>query len=227
MSDPALEQRLRAAGRLLDASAPRFDSTSLAAPRRRRTGLLLVAALCAAAVAAVAAQPSALSSVTRFLHITAVDELRPVRGVAGPFRGERVTRAGAAGYVAFDVHEIGALGEPARFYGRIDVLGGMVSVVYPGGIVLTQWAAGDVAVRVEVVEARAVAEDVAVGPLPGVWVAGEARGTFAVTGADGERHYERFRVTDGALTWEAAGVGFLLSGARSKEEARRLAKSVS
>ena len=98
----------------------------------------------------------------------------------------------------------------------------MVSVSYDGGIVLSQWSARDVDASVEVVPAGGVAEDVG----SAVWIAGEARGTFAVIGADGALHREEFLVRSGALVWEQAGVGFLLQGAGSKADAVRFASSV-
>jgi hypothetical protein len=102
----------------------------------------------------------------------------------------------------------------------------MVSMLYAGGVVLTQWSADAVDASVEVVATRGAAEDVAVRSIPAMWIAGEARGTFVVIGADGELHREAFDVRDGVLTWEAAGVGFLLRGASSKAAAVRLAASV-
>jgi hypothetical protein len=79
---------------------------------------------------------------------------------------------------------------------------------------------------VEVVASRGTAEDVTIGNVPAVWIAGEARGTFTVIGADGEQHREAFVVEQGVLKWEEAGVGFLLQGARQKVDAVRLAASV-
>jgi hypothetical protein len=109
---------------------------------------------------------------------------------------------------------------------RDDVGGGMVSLAYGNGVVLTQWSAEDVEATVEVVASRAAAEKVAVRGRPATWVAGEARGTFRVVGADGAFHREAFRVHDGALVWRDGRVGFLLQGAGSEQDALRLAASV-
>ncbi len=227
MTDRELEQRLRATALALDARAPAFDAAPIAAPRRARVRRALAVAACAALVAGVIAEPAALSAVARFLGVTSVDELAPVApDVAPPFLGREVSRDAAGRYVGFRIREVGALGDPERFHGRDDLAGGMVSVSYQGGLVLTQWHAGAVDAGVEVTVSGGSAEDVMVGERGGVWVAGEARGTFVVVGADGARHREEFAVREGALAWEAEGVGFLLQGASSSAEAARLAASV-
>jgi hypothetical protein len=220
MTDRVLEQRLYAAAHALDEVAPAFDARRTARPRRRLRWVLAVAV--ATVLVGAAVQPSALSAVARFLGVTQVDELAPLGGVAPPFLGEAFPREGAQRFVDFRVRTIAVLGEPRRFYARNDLVGGMVSVSYAGGIVLSQWSARDVAATVEVVPANGIAEDVG----SAVWIAGKARGTFVVTGADGALHREEFVVGSGALVWEHAGVGFLLQGAGTKADAVRLASSV-
>ena len=219
MTDHALEQRLQATADALDAMAPAFDARRLSRPRRLRWALVVALAT---VVVCAAVQPSAFSAVARFLGVTQVDELAPLEGVAPPFLGEPVSPEGAQSYVDFRVRTIAVLGEPRQVYARADLVGGMVSVSYDGGIVLSQWSARDVDASVEVVPAGGVAEDVG----SAVWIAGEARGTFAVIGADGALHREEFLVRSGALVWEQAGVGFLLQGAGSKADAVRFASSV-
>jgi hypothetical protein len=226
MTERELEQRLQAAALALDALAPEFDAARLPTVRRPRMRPLLAVAAGAAVLAGVAVQPAALSAVARFLGVTSVEELAPRVDVAPPHLGRAVSGEAAAWFVAFPLREITALGEPERFYGREDVGGGMVSMSYAGGVVFTQWSAEAVDASVEVIATRGVAEDAAVGSSPAMWIAGEARGTFVVVGADGELHREAFDVRDGVLAWEAAGVGFLLRGASSKADAVRLAASV-
>lgn len=220
MTDHTLEQRLYAAAQALDAVAPAFDARQIVRPRRRLRWALAVAL--ATVLVGAAVQPSALSAVARFLGVTQVDQLAPLEGVSGPFLGEAFPREGAQRFVDFRIRTIAVLGEPRQFHARNDLVGGMVTVSYAGGIVLSQWSARDVAATVEVVPANGVAEDVG----SAVWIAGEARGTFVVTGADGALHREEFVVRSGALVWEHAGVGFLLQGAGSKADAVRLASSV-
>ena len=220
-----LEQRLRAAARALDATAPSFDA-ALLAPRRRQWRWTLLAAAAVAVIAGAAVQPDARSAVERFLGITTVTELGPTERAAPPFLGVEIPRTEASSFVPFPVEEVRALGEPTSVHGRYDVAGGMVSLSYANGVVLTEWPADRVDASVEVVASRSVAEDVRVAGHDAVWIAGEARGTFDVTGADGELHHETFLVSDGALTWSTGDVGYLLQGAGSKAEAVRLAASL-
>jgi hypothetical protein len=228
MAESSLELRLRRVAHALDGDAPAFDPGSLivAPPRGRRVRWVAVA-VAAALVAGVAAEPAALSALARLLGVTEVEELGPVRpGVVPGILGEPVARDGAQSLVSFRLREVRALGEPAGFHGRRDVGGGMVSVEHANGVLLTQWSADDVDAHVEVAVRGGIVEAVVVGPQTGTWVAGEARGTFTVTGADGKLHRETFAVRDGALAWEDGGVGFLLHGAGSREEAVELASTV-
>ena len=220
-----LEARLHAAAATLDASAPRFDPALLTErPRRRR--LLVAAAVVAAVAAGVVAQPDARSAVERFLGIETVEDLGPVEhGVAPPILGVELSPVAAEELVPFAMQDLDALGEPDFVYGRLDVRGGMISLLWNGGVVLTEWPDDRVDATVTVANGGA-AEQVSVGGRAAVWVEGEARGTFTVTGADGALHRETFRVEDGALLWSDGGVGFLLQGAGSRERAVRLASSV-
>jgi hypothetical protein len=103
----------------------------------------------------------------------------------------------------------------------------MASVVYAGGgVLLTQWRTADVEARVDVVPASGAADDVAIGGVPGLWIAGAARGTFTLVGADGAVHRESFEVAPGALLWQQDGMSFLLQGAGSANDAVRLAAAL-
>ena len=77
--------------------------------------------------------------------------------------------------------------------------------------------------RAAVVPSSGTAEEVTVGGLRALWIAGTARGTFTVIGADLAVHKELFDVAAGALLWQDDGVAFLLQGAGTKEDAARLA----
>ncbi len=70
------------------------------------------------------------------------------------------------------------------------------------------------------------AEEVSVGSERGLWIAGAARGTFTLVGADGEVHREHFDVAEGALLWRHDGLEFLLQGAGTKATAAALAAAV-
>ena len=82
-------------------------------------------------------------------------------------------------------------------------MGGTVTTAYDGKrILLTQWPVADVHPRLTIVPAGSTAEDVTVRGLPALWIAGAARGTISVVGADGATHRELFDVADGALMWQ-------------------------
>ena len=94
------------------------------------------------------------------------------------------------------------------------------------GLLLSQWRTTDIHPRIALVPDAGHVEDVQVGPHPGLWIEGSARGTFVLTGADGTTHRERFEVSSGALLWQADGMTFLLQGAGSKDVAIGLAAKV-
>ena len=154
-------------------------------------------------------------------------ELGPAApGVAPPFLGRPAAEADAQTTVPFRIRTIEALGSPDAFHVRDDIAGGMVTVSYGQRTRLTQWSIADVHTRVAVVSSRGTADDVTAGSLRATWIAGRARGTFTVIGADGATHREAFAVAEGALLWEDHGVAFLLQGAGSKTNAVRLAASL-
>jgi hypothetical protein len=223
MTDRELQLRLRAAAAALDADAPALDPAILRAADRRRTRRLLVAAL--AAVATVIAAPAAVSALGDLFQVDEVPELAADPGVAPPFLGRQEPRPldEARSAVPYPLELIPSLGQPEAAYVREDVAGGMVSLAYRGGILLTQWPADRVDTRLAVVPVGGAAEDVVVGGRRGLWVAGAARGTFTLVGADGTTHREHFDVAAGALLWHEDGVSLLLQGAESKAAAVRLA----
>ena len=137
-----------------------------------------------------------------------------------------MSEAEASASVPFRIRTIGALGYPDTFHVRHDIAGGMVTVGYGGRTLLTQWSIAEIGTSVELASARGSAGDVTAGPLHATWIAGEARGTFTVVGADGAIHRETFDVAEGALLWEDSGVAFLLQGAGSEVNAAGLAASV-
>ncbi len=224
-----LEFRLRTVAHALDADAPAFDPAALGASRRRAPRLLVAFAVLAAVAGAVAA-PTAISALADLFEVEEVPELGPAPyDVAPAFRGRQVPLTEAQTTVAFPVRTIASFGAPDAAYVRDDIVGGMVSVTYDGGrIRLTQWSVADVGARAAVVPSSGTAEEVAVGGgLRALWIAGTARGTFTVIGADLAVHKELFDVTAGALLWQEGGAAFLLQGAGTKENAALLAADVS
>ena len=228
MAERELELRLRGVARALDLQGPAFDLGLLrGAPRRRIRGRA-VALLCVVAVAGVTAAPAAVSALRHLFDVDQVPELGPLApGVAPPFAGRSIPVDAVQASAPFRVRMISALGTPDDARVRDDITGGMVTVAYGGGrILLTQWRTADVHARIALVPVGGAAEDVTVGEVPALWIAGTARGTFTLIGADREVHRESFEVGAGVLLWKDRGMTFLLQGARSKEEAIRLAALV-
>jgi hypothetical protein len=211
-----LELRLAGVVAALDAEAPAFDVSLLRRSDRRRRR---IAVAVATAAAAVVAAPAAVSAFGDLFRVETAPDLGPLpAGVAAPFAG----RPGSVAEVPFAVRALPALGTPQVFV-RDDVRGGMVSLHYAGGIVLTQWPAHALEARATIVPVRGTADGVDVGGRPGLWVAGAARGIFRLTGADGAGHGEAFDVAGGALLWERDGVALLLQGIPDRERAARIA----
>jgi hypothetical protein len=179
----------------------------------------------AAVLAGLAVAPAAVSALGDLFDVDPVPELGSVPAdVAPAFLGREVPLEDARATVPFEVRTIGGLGAPDEVYVRDDIVGGTVTVAYDGrSILLTQWPVGDVRARIAVVPADAAAEEITVGGQPGLWVAGRARGTITVVGADGAVHRELFDVADGALMWRDDAVTFLLQGAGTRENAVQLA----
>ena len=171
--------------------------------------------------------PAAVSALGDLFRVDSVPELGPVSDVALPYQGRRVSLNEARATVPFQVRTIPSLGTPDAAYVRDDVMGGMVTLAYDGGqTLLTQWPSSDVDARVAIVPAYGTAEEVTVGSVRGLWIAGAARGTFTLVGADGTVHRELFDVAEGALLWRDDGLAFLLQGAATKATAAELAAAV-
>jgi hypothetical protein len=225
MAEHPLELRLEAVARTLDAHAPAFDPARLRATTRRTRPRQVVALVAAVILLAVAAAPTAVSALRHLFEVEEVPELGPIpSGVAPPFEGRLVDVERLDREAPFPVRRLDSLGAPDTAHVRDDVAGGMVSLGYEGGrIVLTQWRVDDVHARVAVVPVAGTAEDVSVGDVSGLWLAGAARGTFTLVGADGAVHREAFEVSPGALLWKRDGMAFFLRGAGSRDAAVRLA----
>jgi hypothetical protein len=228
MAEHELELRLRAAARELDRQAPAFDLGLVRSVPRRRIRGRVVALACVVAFAGVAVAPAAVSALQRLFEVDEVSELGPLApGVAPPFAGRSVPVDAVHDWVPFRVRMIASLGAPDDARVRDDVTGGMVTTAYAGGrILVTQWRANDVNVRITLVPVGGAAEDVAVGDVPALWIEGAARGTFTLVGADGAVHRESFEVGTGVLLWNDDAMTFLLQGAGSKADAMRLSAEV-
>jgi hypothetical protein len=229
MTERELERRLQAAAVALGAEAPAFDRARLRKPRHRRIRRSVVIIACVVGLVCAVAAPVGISAFRGLFDVDEVPALTPREpGVAPPYAGRTVDIETLRYTVPFGVRMITSLGSADEARVRDDISGGMVTVVYRDeGVLLTQWRTTDVQSRIALIPDAGRAEDVRVGPHPGLWTEGSARGTFTLIGADGTTHRERFQVRSGALLWHAGAMSFLLQGAGSKEDAIRLAAGVS
>jgi hypothetical protein len=227
MAEDAVELRLRALAAALDERAPAFDVGLLRPSTRPRTSRAVAALACVVALVGVAAGPTTVSALRDLFAVDVVPELGPLGpAVAPPYPGRSVSFAEASAAASFRVSTIPPLGSPDGARVRDDVVGGMITVVYRGGaVLLTQWRTSDVAARVAVVPASGTAEEAMLEGVPALWIAGAARGTLSLTGADGTLHQESFDVGSGVLLWERDGFSFLLR-AGAKAAAIELAAAV-
>jgi hypothetical protein len=173
-----------------------------------------------------AAAPAAVSQLRHLFGVDEVKELGPVpKEVVGPlplFEARQV-KLSELDTVPFAVHTLPTQGRPTAAYVRDDIAGGMVTLVYEHGLLLTQWPDKRVDARITIVPTSGKAEDVKIGNLPALWIEGTARGTFTLIGADGGVHKERFDVEKGVLLWKEDGIAFLLQGASRTQTATSLA----
>jgi len=225
MSEHQLELRLQAVARSLDSMAPAFEPDVLrdARPRRIRRRVVGIAAALAL-VGALA--PAAVSGLSELFGVDEVKELGPVPAdVVGPLPlfEARSIALDDLDKVPFAVHMLPSAGRPTAAYMRDDIAGGMVTLEYEDGLLLTQWPDKRIDTRITIVPTSGTAENVKIGKLPGLWIEGTSRGVFTLIGADGTVHKERFDVEKGALLWKRNDVAMLLQGAGSKERATKLA----
>jgi hypothetical protein len=222
-----LELRLRAVARDLDARAPGFDYRLLRAAPRPRMRRPVVALVCVVALIGAAASPAGIAALRTLFDVDTVRELGPLApGVAPPFAGRSVPVESIHASVPFPVRTLSSLGAPADARVRDDISGGLATLVYAGGIRLTQWRTIDVHARIALVPVDGIAEELSVGALPALWIQGTARGTFTLVGADGAVHRESFDIGAGVLMWKQDGMTFLLQGVSSKPDAVSLAAGI-
>jgi len=229
MTDHELELRLRAVADVIDTEAPAFDSSVLRGTSSRRGRNRIVALAAALAIVGAAAAPVAVSGLRHLFGVDEVKELGPVPADVAPplptFEGRKVT-LDALDRMPFAVRELPSPSRPTAAYVRDDIAGGMVTLVYGDGRLLTEWPDKRVDARITIVPTSGKAEDVKIGSLPALWIEGTARGTFTLIGADGAVHKERFDVGKGVLLWKEDGIAFLLKGATRSAEAARIAATL-
>jgi hypothetical protein len=178
MTDHELELRLRAVAHAIDTEAPAFDSSALRGASSRR-GRNRIVALAAALAIGAAAAPVAVSGLRHLFGVDEVKELGPVPADVAPplptFEGRKVT-LDALDKMPFAVRKLPPPSGPTAAYVRDDIAGGMVTLVYGDGRLLTEWPDKRVDARITIVPTSGKAEDVKIGSLPGLWIEGTARG---------------------------------------------------
>jgi len=188
----------------------------------RRLRVLLALALVAAGLG-VLASPAG-SALGRLLGLVDGVDVRTVPALEQPPPDVAPSYRGLPAELG-DALIVGELGLPHEVYRRIDIAGDVATLVYDD-VVLAQWPVRDVRAEIEVVLETGRAQEVSVGGVTGVWIAGEARGIYTFVGADGADHHEAFAVTDGILLWQLDDTALRLEGAGSRDAAVRLAESV-
>jgi hypothetical protein len=225
---PDVAGRVRA--RLAESTAPR--------PALGRRPLALGLAVLAVAVGAVLAVPQTRAAILEFFHlrgvsIERVDEL-PTVSVAHDFNklflGERVTLDKASERAGFEILVPKALGEPDGVYVQQSPPGGMVSLVY-GSLeepraLFTQFRASVKEVIFKKVAAKTRIEAVTVEGEQGYFLSG-APHDFSYFDRNGEFRQELVRLAGNTLLWERGPLTLRLEADVSKEEALKIARSVS
>lgn len=154
--------------------------------------------------------------------------------------GRRLTLAEARAAVAFPllVPTLPTLGEPDEVYLGEPPRGGQVSFVWlprPGlpaaaetgvGLLVTQFRATiDPLIFKKIVDPNTTVEFVTVGGGNGYWLAGEPH-EFFYTDSQGAVQREFTRLAGNVLLWEQGGSTFRIEGARTLDEALRIALSL-
>jgi hypothetical protein len=208
-------------------------------PTRRRTRGLLVAlaVLAVAAGALLAASPGARSAVLRFLHlggvrIERVEDLPVVEVRQLPYFGNRVTLAEARRAVGFRIlfPRLGDLDRPDEIYLRTLPPGGAVTLVYGSlarpRLALSQSRGDPIEPLLIKVLGRATRVDrVSVDGARGVWIEGAPH--QVLTSWRGVEYEDTLYLAGSVLIWERAGRSFRLEADIPRNEAIRLAESLS
>lgn len=157
---------------------------------------------------------------------------RPARDIRF---GERVSEAAASERAGFHVSIPAAVAaEPALYLDRSIGERGMVSVVYPRGaetladvdLLVSQFVASIPEEYVK--KLLSMGSDITytdADGAPAFWISGEPH-FFYYEERNGEVRRERVRLAGDVLIWEERGVTYRVEGARSLEDARRIAASL-
>jgi hypothetical protein len=202
--------------------APRVVAR-IAGRRRRRLGVLALAAALLCAVGIALAVPPARSAILDWLgfgpiQIRHTERLPRVPGTVRRSLGTPTTVAGATRLAHFQVLVLPR--KPDGVYVR----DGEVTLVY-GALLLGELRGTDVLVAQKVVGPGTRVEQVEIEGEPGLWLAG-APHVFAYLDRNGAFIRGRIRLVGDTLLWQSNGLVLRLEGATTKAEALRLAASV-
>jgi hypothetical protein len=226
---PELAPGVRA--RLAEGRTPRF------APGRRRA-LLIALAVVTVAIGAVMAVPQTRAAILEFFRLRGVtvervDELPTVpinQDFNKLFLGERVTLDEARERADFDVVVPEALGDPDGIYFSSSPPGGMVSFVYgtveePTAL-FTEFRATVEEVVFKKVAATTRVEPVSVDGEPGYFLSGDPH-EFSYLDRTGQFRRELVRLAGNTMLWERGPVTLRLEADVPRDEALKIARSVS
>jgi hypothetical protein len=240
-----LEQELRRLGRDLEfpptPDLVRSVRERLAAPRprrlllRRRALAFALAALVVAVGIAFAVPPARTAILRVFgvggVRIELVDRL-PETEISAPLGlGERVSLAEARRRAAFPVAipSAGGFAEPDGAYFSSVSPGGFVSLLYGSATrpraVLSEFEGETGDLIDKSVGPETTLERVTVGGAPGFWLEGEPH-TFVFRNKYGAVQSGTLRLARNTLVWERNGITFRLEGDLTKDEALRVASSL-
>jgi hypothetical protein len=222
---PALAPRVRE--RLAEGRAPRFVSGG-------RRGLVIALAVLAVAIGAVMAVPQTRAAILEFFHlrgvtIVRVDELPTVPRQTDLALGEPVDLDDPL--VPWEVVAPDRLGDAdAVYYRPYPAGGGMVSFLYGSEssprAIFTQFRASVEQAFIKKALAETRIEQVTVDGEPGFWLEG-APHFFTYVNDDGAFQQESIRLAGNVLLWQRGDLTLRLEADVSKDEALKIARSVS
>jgi hypothetical protein len=237
-----LELMLRDAGAHLDwpptpdlASAVADRIATESAPERvRRPRLRRPLALAMAALLVLAAGASAIPGIREpvldFLGLRSVKVERvprplPVVPGAKLDLGRRTTLPAARRALYFTPLVPSGLGDPVVYYERFPP-GGQLALVYRQGRLFITEVQGEVETQFlfKFVGPGAKVDPVSVGGGRGIWLHGRPH-QYAYADKTGKIRSDTVRLAGNVLLWRSVGLLLRLEGARSKEEALRIARS--
>ena len=198
----------------------------------RRRKLVVVLALLALALAGALAVPAARTAILELLRlrgatIERVGELPPA-AAARLELGEPISLAEARRRLPFPVVLPAAAGRAPTVYYLPYPSGGQLGLALgtpERPLVFTAFRAEGLELATKLVGPGTRIEEVTIAGDRGVWLEGEPH-AFVYRDAQGEIREAALRLAGNTLLWERGALTLRLEGARTKEEALRIARSV-